>query len=289
MKGRLWKIIVASLAVAVAIACAVVFSPASENIETKVEGSNMFGLIKPPFVSAAGEATNFLEEEAGISAYVNVGREIDLDEAREALIGISSEGESYIIGNVELEGLPEEEFPLVYIHEVGWILTYYTKYAPASRIMQWHEYDGGVVTTTTLEDAIAKICPQIGINYLQIQGNIEFYDFKYPNATTLILAVDTIDIGKNGTDTLNFEIPFSVVLYEASWSHCADNCCSSNTKIDDVQVSSFPGCYYDGPRIACGYYEEANLIAGMSHAVSIYKDSYCGWAGIAVVFIYAGV
>ena len=291
MKVRLWKIVTGSLVAAVAIGCAVLFLPMDQDTGANPQGSNMLSLIKPPFVSAAGNGTNFLEEEAGISAYVNVGRGIDLDEARKALIGISSEGDSYLIGNVELEGLPEEEFPLVYIHKDGWILAYYTKYAPASRIMQWQGYDGGAVTTTTLEDAITKICPYIGVNYLQIQGSIKFYDFKYPNATTLILVADVID--EEGTDTFNFEIPFNVTLYEASWSHYVYSFSSysygaSNTKIDNTTVSTFYAASTKG-FLASGYYEKANLIAGMKHTVSIYRNSCTSWVGVAVVFIYAGV
>ena len=149
--------------------------------------------------------------------------------------------------------------------------------------MQWQGYDGGAITTTTLEDAIAKICPQIGINYPQIQGNIKYYDFRYPNATSLVLVVDRIPAG---TDTFNFSIPFNVTLYEASWAHYVLLYWNSNTKIDDTTVSSLSGRYKK--LFAWGYYEEADLIAGMKHTVSIYGDGWTENSSVAVVFIYSG-
>jgi len=61
---------------------------------TNEEGKGLISLVAPPFISAADASptgggggaapragTTFLEEEAGISAYTNVGETIDLEKA----------------------------------------------------------------------------------------------------------------------------------------------------------------------------------------------------------------
>ena len=90
----------------------------------------------------AQQSATFPADEAGISAYVNVEQNIDLAKAKSALRGIQAEGSNYVIGIMELPGLPEEEFPHMYISSDGWILAYYSQFAPASRIMHWGKYGG---------------------------------------------------------------------------------------------------------------------------------------------------
>ena len=177
------------------------------------EGRGAFSLTRPAF---AQETATFPADEAGISAYVNVGQSIDLRRAKSTLRGIEAEGDNYVIGIMELTGLPEEEFPHIYISQDGWILAYYSKFAPASRIMQWYGYEGGPITTTTLQDAISKICTTMRLDYSKVRANMGYYHFKYPDATKLVLAVDTQ--ADNGLDTLNYLIPYNITLYEGSGS-----------------------------------------------------------------------
>ena len=296
MKRHIWRVGGVLVVVAVIVAVIAVFGPPGSEAGCEqtpgAEAGRTPGLIalaRPAF--AAGTAgVNFLEKEAGISAYVNVGREIDLARAREALIGISSEGESYIIGTVALAGNPEEQYPLVYIHRDGWVVAFYTKFAPTSRIMQWVGYDGRVIATTTLEDAIAEVCRRIGVDFLRIQGDIKYYDFRHPNATTLVLAADIVTV--EGTDTFNFSIPFNVTLYEASWSHYVFDSAESITKIDGAVVNSFDWLLpVDSVLLSCGFFEAGKLIPGRKHTVSISTRETrerTGWAGIAVLFIFSG-
>lgn len=255
------------------------------------EAGDMLSLSRP--VLALG-AEAFPADEAGVSAYVNVGQNIDLEVAKEAFVGIEAEGDGYVIGIVELTGLPEEEFPHVYIHQDGWILAYYTKFAPASRMFQWYGYEGGSFTTTTLEDAIAKICLTIGLNYYTVKGDVTYYHFQYPEATKLLLTVDSMR-GQAGLweDSFNFSIPYAVTLYEGSWSHSIESYSSSyysRLYLDDALINNV---YYnrDHPELSlaiCGKFEDSQLIPGMLHTVRIMLKcaSTSDWAGAAVVFIY---
>ena len=228
------------------------------------------GLVKPAFAQEAPEA--FPADEAGISAYVNAGQNIDLEKAKKAFVGIRAEGDDYVIGIMQLEGLPEDEFPHVYLNQSGWILAYYSKIAPASRIMQWHGYTGGPITTTTLQDAIAKICTEIRVDFSKVKDNISYYHFQYPEATKIVMSVDmTMD---KGEDTFNFLIPFNVTLFEGSWSHYSKGYSLlylDGERIDDVSEG-----------IKNAEYKAPHLTPGKVHNAKIERSS----SGVATIFIY---
>jgi len=243
-------------------------------------------LTRPAF---AQESTTFPADEAGISAYINVGQNIDLNKAKSALRGIQAEGSNYVIGIMELPGLPEEEFPHIYISSDGWILAYYSKFAPASRAFQWYGYDGGSITTTTLQDAISKICPTIGVNFSQAKANMGYYHFKYPEATKLLIAVDCItrEDGKD-VDTFTFSIPYGATFYEGSWAHYS-SWVTNQVYIDGNQVSKES----DGKEmeLTCMYFEQIQTSPDKLHTIKLdlnysFANHPVYLAGVAVVFFY---
>ncbi len=265
------------------------------NKNSITDEGNFLSLVTPAFAQSIDET--FPGDEAGISAYVNVGQSIDLDKVKEVLQGVEAEGDGYIIGILELEGLPEEQYPHLYVNNDGWIVTYYSKYAPTSLIMQWSGYDGGTITSTTLEDAIIKISLTLRISYSAIQGNIEYYHFLYSDATTLVLTVDTIQpedgTGTKHTDSFIFSIPADVLCYETSWLHYVRNfertSSDSTVAIDDEEISVIRGVV--GEHQVNGIMKDAHLIPDRAHTVSIEIDMD-GYArdtesvGIAVAFVY---
>ena len=82
------------------------------------------------------QAKSFLEDEAGISAYMNAGQNIDLNLAKKAYRTIEEETEQYIIGSVKLTGYSETEDVHAYVHKDGWIVTYYLKDEPSAKILK---------------------------------------------------------------------------------------------------------------------------------------------------------
>jgi len=230
---KLGLTVLALLIVVVGLSSVVVYSAINreEGSGDRVSGSDTFPLVAPPFVGVASAAeaegggpvaaagTTFLEEEAGIAAYVNVGQQIDLEDAEMAFKSIETVSESYIIGEIDLPGLPEYVDPHAYVHKDGWIVTYYSNYAPVGKIMEWYEYDGGAITTTTLADAMHIICDEVEVNYAVIKNNIKYYDFEYPNANRMMLITDTVYGNQYQSDFFNLEIPIDCWLYEGSWSH----------------------------------------------------------------------
>jgi len=216
MKGRLWKIIVASLVVVAAISCAALFLPVSHDIGAKCEANNMLSLIKPAFVSAAAEGTNFLEEEAGISAYTNVGQTIDLDKAKTGFRTIEYETSQYIIGSVALPGYTETEDVHCYVHKDGWVLTYYLKAEPAAKIVDWNSYEGAAIGSTKLENGMVVVCDTAGVPFIEA----EYYDFRYPDAANLMIAADAL-FKDTEEDIFTLKIPSDMTIYERSCAHYA--------------------------------------------------------------------
>ncbi len=257
-------------------------------IASPATDGNGFTLVKPAF---AQQSTTFPADEAGISAYVNVGQSIDLAKAKNAMRGIQAEGSNYIIGIMELPGNPEEEFPHMYVSSDGWILAYYSKFAPEARIFQWYGYEGGTISTTTLQDAIAKLCPTLGVNFAQVKDNMSYYHFNYPEATKLLMAVELITIKMDSwtSDSFTFSIPYDVTLYEGSWAHYSfnmDGYFRNNVDIDGNEVTEKKR----NMALVCEYFEQAQTSPGKLHTVELHaymlEEDDGEKAGVAAVFIY---
>ena len=129
-------------------------------------------LARPAF--AAGMDTTFLEEEAGISTYTNVGQAIDLEAAKSVFRTIEYETDEYIVGSVPLPDYGETEDVHVFVHRDGWVVSYYLRDEPTAKIVDWENYGGGVIRGTKLEDGIFVVCAAIGVS----GGDYKYYHFS---------------------------------------------------------------------------------------------------------------
>ena len=247
---------------------------------------NSFALSVPAFAQGV-PANQFPGSEAGISAYIKVDQSVNLTKATACFRGIQAEGTDYIIGIVELAGLPEDLWPHLYVNTDGWFLAYYSKYDPASKLMPWNDYEGGPVTTTTLRDALAQFTTelfaamQVAYSYSSVDASLSYYDFRHPEAKAFVLAADTVS---GGQDSLRYAIPSAAMIYEGSWAHYATGVRGwdsyTESTVDDSQLCrAGEGTYY-----ACDLLDEQYLTKEEAHAATIKNNS--GRAGIAVAFIY---
>ncbi len=218
---------------------------------------------------AQEKGVNFLQQEAGISAYVKVGQAIDLAQVKGAFKTVETVSDDYIIGEVALRDLPEYVHPHVYVSKNGWIVAYYSKNEPASKIMHWVGYRGGAITTTTLQDAIRQVFSPIKIE------EIKYYNFKYPQATRIMMVTEILE---DRTDSFNLEIPKGLQLFEASWAHYSSRQgYSSQLWIDDVQLSSFTGAGIQHGDLT------GKLAIGFRHTIKLQGQN---GDGVALVLIY---
>jgi hypothetical protein len=212
---------------------------------TEDGGEGIIPLEMPLFVAVAEGSevsdmragTNFLEEEAGISAYTNVGEEIDLEKAKAAFRTIEYETDEYIIGSVPLPDYPETEDVHVYVHKDGWLVSYYLKGSPTSKIIDWIDYsEDEKIIGTKLEGGLSVVC-----NVARVPlKNIKYYDFRYPNADKLMIVADAQWV--EGNDMFNIKLPGDFVFYDRTYSHYAYDSASSTMKIDDKEISSLGKC-----------------------------------------------
>jgi hypothetical protein len=175
MSGFL-KVLAFSAVLLIAVISVAVFSGADLGIEDKEltgdGGKGFIPLEMPLFVAVAEGSevsgmragTNFLDAEAGISAYTNVGEEIDIEKAKAAFRTVEYETDEYIIGSVPLPDYPEYEDVHAYVHKDGWIVTYYLKDKPVGKIIDWKDYSTDEkIIGTKLEDGLSVACNAAGV------------------------------------------------------------------------------------------------------------------------------
>jgi len=283
MNGRAVRFLVVGGVLMLALLGGIYIGQSPAKVPGVSNANTSFTLTVPAFAQRI-PSDQFPMNEAGISAYINVSQAVDLSKARALFKGVEAHTGSYIVGTVELPGHTEEMWPHVWIEKSGWILAYYPKTEPTSRIMQWYGYQRDVISTTTLRDTLIQICQKLGIGLANLDADMHYYHFQYPEATKILIAVDTT----SGSDTFKFTIPSGIALYDASWSHTASvGGCTfasdrwSESKIDGARLYRAGG----GTYTACGTVDSQYLTPGSPH--SVYIGGACsGWAGIAIIFIY---
>jgi len=205
---------------------------------------------------------SFPVDDAGISAYVNIGSNVDLNKTYAAYEDVVNTSQTDIIGTIRIANYIGDSVPLVYVGADGWMIAYYPKADPASKIMQWNGYSKPYVNTTTLSDAISKMATALGVNYENIKGNIKYYDFRYPDATLMTMVVEA------GPNSFNFTIPDTMTLYNASYSHYnREPYYTSILYVDGTIISSISG---STDSIAYGYYNMTrDFKKGVPHKAEI--------------------
>ena len=231
-------------------------------------------LIKP--AKAETTSTTFPVDEAGIAAYVKLDS-VDITDLTEALNFYvrgkdMRQGETYTIGVVEVPnigGYNGSNYPHLYIGLDGWMVAYYLKEEEVSRIMQWRNYEKGIISTTTLQDAIDIMANNIGVTY---STPIKYYNFEFPEANKLTLIAETSPSSAQSGGSNSFSVTIPGILYEASyslyWSFGGyDRWIKLN--VDENEVVLYNGGH-GSPGILYGYYDPvSHLKPNVPHLVTL--------------------
>ena len=263
-KNRLLKIVAILLIHIIFVSSIVIYSSINKyDSDTEINNTNSLDLIP---ISIGSEGSLLLEDEAGISAYTNVGDNIELSSAKDIFRTIEAETSDYIIGSVPIPEYSEEEDVHCYVDTDGWIVSYYLKDDPAAKIVDWAFYTvDEQITSTKLSQGINEICSIAGV----LPGDIQYYDFRYPNANGFMIIVETI-LGGSSEDTDSFEItlPTDFIFYEHSFLlFCSDGTYSGGAEleIDDNRVGYIKeGSTYD-------FLQSSQLTQGVSHTIKLDK------------------
>ena len=191
----------------------------------------------PPTVLAL-EAPRGLENEsafigAGISAYTNIGKQINLSLAEEAFKGVEFRGDDYVIGIVSVSGSEDDDVH-AYVQKDGWIVAYYPDHQLVPKIIK----DLMNPADNKLEDALNKVCEKLNVTSFQIN----YYHFKYPEANAMLIAGDKAEKCGNGctNNAFNIIVPSNITVYEICWYFWAKTkgACSAKLYINGKEVSS---------------------------------------------------
>lgn len=255
------------------------FSLVHKPNQTAMAG-DVLDLQAPSFVdvASAGEiGVASIEDEAGISAYFQASTTINLDDVRDAFRTIETETTDYIIGSVAVGEYPESEDVHVYVHTDGWILAYYLAADPVGKIFDWRAYHdaGRTSITTKLENTLAVVASEAGVAF----SSSTYYDFRYPNATHLMLIVEWVYAG---TDSCEVNLPGSFAYYERSWSFGSD-LRNASYKLDGVTIKSHGSSWSTSQ----GTLTAAQLLPDQFHTIEVYGESYAStyaYGGLALVY-----
>jgi hypothetical protein len=252
-----------------------------------------FRLQAPPLVSAA-EVQGIIEDEAGISAWFHTSSTINLNSVRSSFRTIEIETTDYILGSVPVPGYDESWDAHVYVHKDGWILAYYLAQDPVGKIYDWKAYHNGGRTTisTKLENVIAVIANAAGFPFSS--ANVTYYDFRYPNATHLMLIVDWVyakGAGITVSDSFQFKLPSSFAYYQQSWSlaHNSKDYCDSWYRLNGAEIAHLKTDVYGWDwKMAQGIFSATQLPPDQYHTVEVivhtsYDEIY-GYGGLALVY-----
>lgn len=255
---------------------------------------------------AAPDVKAFPEGEAGIAAYINTSQHIDLEKIKGVFSSIDKVGDNFILGVVPISDWGGDIDVHLYADTSGWMVSYMKKDEPVSQIMQWGSADTdnpsiGVIQSTTLEDALYKAgeVAKVGL----VATDIKYYDFEFPNADKMMIAVKTQ--ATNGASIMQLQIPDKYTIYEAAyyhytryfgWSDAYANhyWTDSTTKVDSSVISDAATAQittggndkkYAWWR-AMDQYKGA-ISPGKLHTIEIsHTGSDAGSSGVATVLIY---
>jgi hypothetical protein len=246
-------------------------------------GGNQIALRPPAFVQAAGAAADaapgaiasVLDREAGISAYAQT-TPFALDDIRHLFTTIEHETADYILGTMTVPDNWGDFDVHVYAHKSGWLLAYYLRTQPAVTVFDWQAYTGSPGPVTRFQAVIDVITATLNRSDL----SLTYYDFRYPDATNLFLAVEDVQAYRTGDSFQILDTDF--VYYERSWllggrtTGCSDYACTSYAKLDldGVEIKRFSAertTFY-----RTGFLDATQLSASDPHTVYVYVHSNSG-------------
>lgn len=249
----------------------------SANPTSQPSTQQVLSLRPPQFVTGAQAATSplgaKLDDEAGISAYFHDPAGISLNSVRSGFRFIESETADYIIGSVPIPNYGEDEDAHVYVNKNGWVLAYYLNNTPAARMFDIVGYKntGDVTNNSKLKNALSVIA---SLNGSPLSA-ITYYDFRYPNATNILIIADKHDDGER---TFTINMPSSYGYFERSITDL-----DSRAQVNGVDLPGF----------SCGYvYAQVNastLLPDLTHTIA-FPGGACSAYGVsgpgALVLVY---
>jgi hypothetical protein len=270
---------------AMLIACLIVALAAyvySENAGPKgivsAETTQELALTRPAFSADAVASSSFLNQEAGISIWLNATASAPLDTsiAEASMTNVENYTSDYVIGSLSWAGLSSNDYPHCFVDRSGWIVVYYLKVNALSpgaypgylgKIIDWSLWQQSPtheLTGTFLTEGMSLIAGLYGLS----TSNAHYYHFQYPSATELLFALK--GMGGGASASFNIEIPGTKTIYEYSWAYDGGGYGDAGFSIDGTTIYSGSGVTYGGPQIT-----DAIFTPNIPHTVTATDCQVC--------------
>jgi hypothetical protein len=249
-------------------------------------------LIFFPFFVFSSSGITFPKEKAGMSAYIkteDINENNNVTKINEAVAFFESlEGEmlvenesTHVIGKIPVKIEIEEYYfylyPYIYIDIEGWVVAYFHKNDPSSKIIQWTNYSPSNYFSTTLENALEEVTEELNLSY----SSLSYYHFQYPEADRMTIIIDTVTFLESSVN--NFSVTIPGTLYESSYSlyyerklpsseHCPVELVVDGKTIHKKENMSTGWNWCQGKEFIYNFYPENTFTTEKPHSV-VFKDN----------------
>lgn len=243
-------------------------------------GNNTIALKPPAFLEAARASddastsaiASVLDSEAGIAAYAQT-TPFTLSTIRSLFTTIEHETADYLLGTIAVPNNWDDFDVHVYANKAGWVLTYYLRIQPAVMVFDWQNFTASPGPPTRFQTVVNLITGTLN----RADLTLTYYDFRYPNATNLMIAVQYVT-GNGVTECFTIQ-DTSWLYHERSW--LLGGYTASETyyvgdqiswyKLDGVEISRISGTY--GHKYRTGFLDGTQLPPDAQHTVCVFTDS----------------
>jgi hypothetical protein len=262
------------------------------NVGTKnkglAEANQEFSLVRPALAQSIVAATTFLGQEAGMSIWLNATADspLNLLVAQNKMVSnLENVTSDCVIGSIPLADFSSDDYPHCFVHKSGWVIVYFLRINtqnPSTTgwlgkmmvLSDANYYAKGVLKNNILQKGLETVCA--GLVQLTPTTYAKYYNFQYPNAAKLMIAIK--EGVYNAEVTFNIQVPSGITIDERSWSSYGHASYGVTWKIDTTQIYSGVGRHYGGPEITA-----AVLPAdGSWHTVTIYGS----FAQVCILILY---
>jgi S-adenosylmethionine/arginine decarboxylase-like enzyme len=237
------------------------------------QNGSVMALIRPPFVSSAQAAdlATYLDQEAGISAWFQASTAINLTNAKNACrAGTEPEIDTtdYFICSVPISGYTDRYYPHVYVHRDGWIMAYYFRADPTSKML---DVISRSLNNTLLKTAVTNVASAAGVAF----SDVNYYDFRSPYATNMLLVAED----EANLNYFTIELPY-YTYYERSWAFYDWYYC--NFKLDGVDICDNPD--YGVRPTAYGTIPPELLAPGVTHTFIVEGSATYAYGYVIITY-----
>jgi hypothetical protein len=218
-----------------------------------------FSLVRPAFAQSMAASTSFLDQEAGMSIWLNATAYalLNLNSVKNAMVNVENATSDYVLGSLSDNGkiasnnpgvAASDYYPHCVVFANGWIVIYYLKVNSQNsgttgwigKIIDWSLYSNNKLNGNYLSEAMDYIATTtLGLQSSFVQTNEQYYHFQFPSATKLLMATKSV---YEYTETFNIKIPSAATVYEYSWSaNGATDFYIDTTRIGDTNAQNYGG------------------------------------------------